>query len=197
METTMTDLERKAFRSYWNDGLIDLMLGLVVLVVGLSWWQDVPVFGAIFPAACVSMWRPLRARIVAPRMGYVEFSGERELQGRTFRHGLLAFFAGTALFGAMIFVLWNREALPAPREWIAGFPLLLLAIPAALFGLFTDCRRFLAYAAALLGGGVVVALLDRDPHVAMIAVGALITLAGAALLARFVTRHPADGGEAP
>lgn len=192
----MTKLESKAFRSFWDDGLLDLMLGLVVLVTGLTWWQGVPVFGAVFPGVCVAMWRPLRVHIVEPRMGYVEFSGERELHERTFRHGLVAFFVGTILFGLMMYLIWNRKGLPAPREWIAGFPLLLLAIPAALFALFTDCHRFLAFAATMLASGVFVALLGRHPHEAMLVIGPLLALTGAIRLGSFIATHPADRGRA-
>ena len=94
MNKSTNDVERKAFRSFWNDGLLDLMVGLVILLIGISWWQDIAVMGAIFPAVCASMWYPLRRRLVEPRMGYVEFSGSRELKVRSFRHGLFAFFTG-------------------------------------------------------------------------------------------------------
>lgn len=177
--------ERHAFRSFWNDGLLDLMLGLVVLVVGLSWWQGVPVYGALFPAVCVSLWQPLRRRLVEPRMGWVEFSGPRELRWRGFRMGLAAFFLGTAVLGAVV-VLTATGASPGARTWIAAMPLVLLAVPAALFALFTACRRFLLYAALLLLVGAVAVVTRQDPHTAMITAGLVITLSGAVLLARFL-----------
>jgi Ca2+/Na+ antiporter len=191
MNESVRSMEKSAFRSFWNDGLLDLMLGLVILAVGLSWWQEVAVMGAIFPAVCVSMWTPLRKRLVEPRMGYVEFSGERELKVRSFRHGLIAFFAGTMMLGAAIYMLWNRERIPEPAVWIAGFPLVLIGIPALFFAFFTQCRRYVFYAAILLLAAVQVVAMGLEPHEGLIASGIVITLCGAYIFFRFLLRYPA------
>ena len=192
MNESISEVESSAFRSFWSDGLLDLMFGLVVVVTGLSWWQDVAVLGAIFPAVCVSMWYPLRKRLVEPRLGYVEFSGERDLKVRSFRHGLIALFTGTAAFGLVIFVLWNGNVLPRVAEWVAGLPLILIAIPAVFFALFTNCRRFSVYALALFLAGVEVVIQGWEPHVGLIASGSFITIAGLVILMRFLSRYPAQ-----
>jgi hypothetical protein len=197
MNESINSLEKSAFRSFWNDGLLDVMLGLTVLVVGLSWWQDMAVFGALFPAVCVSMWHPLRKRLVEPRMGYVEFSGERNLKVRGFRFGLTAFFTGTMMLGAVVFLLWQGGAISRPANWIAGFPLLLIGIPVLFFAAFTQCRRFYLYAALTLLAGAEVVLQDQDPHVGMIATGIVITVCGIVVLFRFLSRYPATPPEAP
>jgi hypothetical protein len=191
MNGSMKIQEQAAFRSFWGDGLLDVMLGLTVLVVGLSWWQDVAVFGALFPAVCVSMWHPLRKRLVEPRMGYVEFSGERNLKVRGFRFGLTAFFAGTMMLGAVILLLWQGVAISRQARWIAGFPLLLIGIPVLFFALFTQCRRFYLYAALILLAGAEVVLQDLDPHIGMIASGIVIAICGLVVLFRFLSRYPA------
>ena len=197
MSTSLKKLESRAFRSFWNDGLLDLMVGLVVLIMGISWWQDVAVLGAIFPAVCASMWYPLRKRLVEPRIGYVEFTGERELKVRSFRHGLFAFFTGTMAFGLVIYVLWNGDVLPGPAEWIAGFPLVLIAIPAVFFALFTSCRRYAVYALVLFLAGVEVIYQGWEPHVGMIASGVFITVAGLIILVRFLSHYPPQPPETP
>jgi len=197
MNESMREFESIAFRSFWNDGLLDLMVGLVVLMVGIFWWQDVAVLGAIFPAICASMWYPLRKRLVEPRMGYVEFSGDRELKVRSFRHGLIAFFTGTAAFGAVVYLLWNGDVLPGPTAWIAGFPLVLIGIPAVFFALFTNCRRFAVYALVLFLAGVEVIIQGWDPHVGLIASGVFITAVGLVILVQFLLRYPAQPPETP
>lgn len=195
MNRTLETAERRAFQSFWNDGLLDLMMGLVILVMGLAWWQDVAVMGAIFPAACVAMWHPLRRRLVEPRMGFVEFSGPRELKNRSFRFGLAGFFAGTMVLGLLGYALWNGGVMPRPAEWIAGFPLLLLAIPSIFFALFTRCRRFLWYAFLMLLAAVELVMQELEPHAGLIASGAIITVSGVVLLARFLSKYPRSGTE--
>ena len=197
MNKSVKEFETKAFRSFWNDGLLDLMVGIGVLVVGISWWQDVAVLGAVFPAVCASLWYPFRNRLVEPRMGYVEFSGERELKVRSFRHGLFAFFTGTMLFAVVVFILWNGDVLPGPAEWIAGFPLVLIGIPAVFFALFTNCRRFGVYALFLFLAGVEVILQGWEPHVGIIASGVFITTTGFIIFTRFLSQHPAQTSGTP
>jgi len=191
MNESIKKFEKTAFRSFWNDGLLDLMVGLVVLLVGISWWQDIAVLGVVFPAICASMWFPLRMRLVEPRMGYVEFSGERELKVRSFRYGLIAFFTGTMAFGIVVFVLWKGDVLPHAAQWIAGLPLVLIAIPAVFFALFTNCRRFSVYALFLFLAGVEVIYQGWEPHVGLIASGIFITVVGLVILVRFLSRYPA------
>jgi len=190
MNQSTGSLERRAFRSFWSDGLLDLMLGLAILAVGLSWWQGMPVFGAVFPALCVSLWRPLRKRLVEPRMGYVEFTGERDLKVRGFRFGLTAFFAGAVMLGAVIAMLWNREAIAQPADWVAALPLLLVGIPVLLFALFTQCWRFVLYAAVTLLAGAQVVLQGDDPHLGLVASGIVVTICGVVVLGRFLARYP-------
>ncbi len=192
MNDAIRHIEKKAFRSYWDDGLLDIMLGLLLLVLGVSWWQDVYVLGAIFPAICVSMWPPLRKRLVEPRMGYVEFSGKRNLKVRTFRFGLMAFFAGSMALGLVVFSLFGGEMPFRASEWIAGFPLVLIAIPALFFALFTSCLRFAAYAFLLLLAGLTIVLMGWDPHVGFIGCGIVITPYGVVILSRFLSRHPLE-----
>jgi len=192
MHESIDKLEKIVFHSFWDDGLLDLMVGLAVLVVGLSWWQDFPVFGAVFPAVCASMWHPLRKRFVEPRMGYVEFSGRRELKVRGFRHGLISFFAGTTVLGLVLLAVWQNQKLPRPTEWIAGFPLVLVAIPAVFFAFFTNCRRFLVYALLLLVAAIEVIVQGLDPHAGLIASGAVIAVSGLVLMIRFLARYTAE-----
>jgi hypothetical protein len=190
MTASIESLEKAAFRSFWNDGLLDLMLGIAILVVGLSWWQDMAVFGALFPAVCVSLWHPLRKRLVEPRMGYVEFSGGRNVKVRGFRFGLIAFFTGTMMLGAVIFMLWKAGSMSRPTDWIAGFPLILIGIPVLFFAAFTQCWRFYLYAALTLLAGAQVVLQGLDPHAGLIASGIVITICGAVVLGRFLVRYP-------
>lgn len=190
MTNSIESLEKGAFRAFWNDGILDIMLGLVVLILGLSWWQDVAVLGAVFPAICASMWVPLRRKLIEPRMGFVEFSGPREIKVRTFLFGLAAFFTGTTLLGAVIFFMWNSDVLPRPADWVAGFPLLLIAVPAIFFALFTQCKRFFVYAFVLVMCAIELIYQGWDPHVGLMASGGFMLVSGSYILLRFLLSHP-------
>jgi len=183
--------ENRAFRSFWKDGLLDLMFGLVILVVGLSWWQEVAVLGAVFPSVCAGLWYPLRKRLVEPRLGYVEFSGDRDLNIRSFRHGLTAFLTGSLTLAIILYLVWTGNGAHRPMEWIAGLPLALLAIPALFFSVFTRCVRYAFYALLLLIAGGIIIMQGWEPHVGLMASGLVISIAGLVILARFLLHYPA------
>lgn len=196
MSNGLANLERKAFRSFWDDGLLDTMLGMGIMLVGFSWWEDMAVLGAVFPAIGVSMWRPLRSKLIEPRLGYVEFSGKRELKARSFRHGMTSFMLGTMMLGAVVFLAWNSGKMPAPREMVAGFPASLIALMAIPFALFTGCRRFYGYAVVMLVAGVATVLLGLHPGPPMLAGGVVTGFCGFTLLTRFMRSHPKESGMA-
>ena len=73
-------LEIALFRSYWDDGLLDLLCGFGLLLIGLGWALDQVALAAALPALLVPLWGPLRRSLVEPRAGFVEFS-QRVLEG--------------------------------------------------------------------------------------------------------------------
>ena len=79
-------LEGRLFRRYWDDGLLDLLVGVGVLLIGIGWVCDQVALAAFTPALLVPLWRPLRARLVEPRLGAVEFADKRVRRQR--RHAL-------------------------------------------------------------------------------------------------------------
>lgn len=194
MDKSLKNLERKAFQSFWDDGLLDTMVGAAITLIGFSWWQDMVALGAVFPALCVSMWYPLRRKLIEPRLGYVEFSGKRELKSRSFRFGMIVFMTGTIMFGAVMYLFWNSGAMPDLREMVAGFPAALIAMMAIPFAIFTGCRRFFAYAAIMLITGATTVLMDLRPGPPMLAGGMIIAVMGLALLLKFMADHPAESG---
>ncbi|NIP17328.1 MAG: hypothetical protein GWM87_03580 [Xanthomonadales bacterium] len=197
MNSLFENLERKAFRSFWDDGLVDLLFGVSVATIGLSWWLDLVPLGAVFPALAVSLWVPLRRRLVDPRLGYVEFSGERELKTRSFRHGMTMFMAGTALLGAFVFLWWESGTALEFRRLVPAMPALLIGLLAIPFAVFTGCRRFYGYTLVMVVAGIVTLLLDSRPGPFMLAGGIAITISGAAIMGRFLATYPSDPDASP
>lgn len=194
MANVLDKVEQKAFRSYWDDGLLDTMAGLGLVAIGASWWQDVAVIGAVFPAVVFTMWAPLRKKLVEPRLGYVEFSGDRELKSRSFKQGMTVFLTGTMLLGMAAFFLWNSGEVPVFRRWVPGVPAILLGLMSLPFGIFTKCRRFYLYAAVLIAAGVVTVLMNYRPGPPIFGAGIIVTVSGVFLLIRFFGSHPAEPG---
>ena len=83
------ELSRKAYLSYHQDGLIDILIGLGILGFGLMMLTDSIVFNLLAWMPII-FYVPLKNRITVPRFGYVQFSSERTKKLRS----LLVFLVG-------------------------------------------------------------------------------------------------------
>ena len=78
MTGAQTRLEDNLFRSYWDDGILDLVCGIALIFVCVTWFFGAAylIGGSLVPL--VYLWFALRRWIVEPRAGFVEFSRRRK-----------------------------------------------------------------------------------------------------------------------
>jgi hypothetical protein len=185
-------LSRRAYVSYHQDGLIDILIGLGTLGFGLMMLTGNVVFNMMAWMPII-FYVPLKNRITVPRFGYVQFTSERVKKQRL----LIAVMAGLLFFafamGLYVFAMWD-EMPPLVEIFTAGDGMLLLGGLFALMllaaGLITRLNRLFIYAILtmlILPGG---ALLGVEPEIRVIFLGALILLIGIILLFRFLRTYP-------
>ena len=191
----LQDLEERTFRSRFDDGLLDLIVGLFVLAFGLSLGTSYGGLGGVWAAMLISLWYPLRRSITEPRMGYVEFSKPRQARMRRSMTWMglalgLSVLAGVGMW--VVFAIQDpafadalRPLGPIPFGVMLG---LLLAVGAKLLGI----ARGYVYAALVLAcvTGAHLLGLEDDLRLALIVSGAVITSAGAWRLASFLRDNP-------
>lgn len=180
---TETDL----FRSYWDDGLLDLLCGLGLLTTGLGWIGGLDAFAVLLVPLWITLWSPLRRKIVEPRAGYVRFSLSR--QESTARDLRWTLALGVGVFALLVIGAWGlqeRQPQPLLQLLAPGIPALLLALGAGLTGMLTGARRFQAYGLALVAAALAICFVIREPALPLIVVGGIVTVSGANLLVRFV-----------
>jgi hypothetical protein len=192
MNDLLEQMEKKAFRTFWNDGLLDLMVGLAIVAVGLSWWQDMAVMGAIAPAVCVSMWKPIRQRLVEPRQGFVEFSVQRQNRSRRFLTGMMIFGTALMLLGILVYLKLGSGFSLSMSSFIPALPAALIALMALAFAMYTTCWRYYLYCAVLLGAAAVTFLWELDPGPPLCIAGLIISAVGLQVLIEFLSSHPAN-----
>ncbi len=189
-------IEKRAYLSIWEDGLIDVFAGVALLGLGLFWLTDYAVFGGLLPALLIPFWPAARRWITVPRAGSVQFSRERRATERRKLSGLLFAGSATLLLGVALYFTVVRDGVSS-REWLAAaipaLPGILLAFGATLTGSMIGARRFYAYGVLLVVGGGVGIWLRLEPGVYMAAAGAVILLAGLMMVVRFVRKYPIHG----
>ena len=184
-------IEERLFRSFWDDGLIDLFAGAGVLIVGLSWQLDLAVLGAVAPALLVPLWAATRRRLIEPRSGYAEFAAPRRARLQRGRWGALLIGLLAFVLGVVLYLFVTRRELEVGLEsMVPALPALLLALGAAVSARAFSLPRFAVYSIVLAIAGAVTVVAGLHPAPSMIAGGLVAALTGASLLARFLRANP-------
>ncbi|MBU0493874.1 MAG: hypothetical protein KKA73_28250 [Chloroflexi bacterium] len=189
----LRELERKAYLSYHEDGVVDIFVGLGILFFGLTMLTDLPWMVGVLPAMCVPIYAAAKKSITIPRMGYVKFSPQR-----TRTPMLILLGVGIALFlcfllGAVFYA--GRQAVPpAFADWLREYHMLVLgAIVAVSFGggaLITGLNRLYAYAVLTMLWFIGGYLLAVPAWLQVVVLGGLLLFAGSIVLVRFLRRYP-------
>ena len=205
-EPNLKEIERKAYMSYHQDGLLDISAGIYIIGFGLGIFVDIVwdfgmgviIFPGGFIAIAISLWIAAKRKITMPRIGYVNFG----VKGGTTK--IMALFIGLGVAGlglALVFPLALTQS--GSRQWvdlifqngmlIVGFGTLAVC---ALFGYSMGLKRLYAY-------GIIAAITLVIGHFIgiffayiLMALGTTVTIAGFALLISFVKKYPLKGDKA-
>jgi hypothetical protein len=212
---SLKELERKAFRSTFQDGLWDVFLGLLLLNMGggtLLGGSGIPPFWSMvgltaFAAVVLILFWVGKKYVTAPRIGLVEFGPQRKSKLRRVRVVLFL----SVLMGLLMF-LWGLGA------WSGRLPYLLgeLPIPAyvwavqcvVVFGVaayFMDVTHFYLYGVLYALPFPLGILLARNTDltgalsmaITFGAAGGILVLIGVVLFVRFLRRYPLPAGGPP
>ncbi len=211
----MTDelkaIERRTVRSFYDDGLFEIALGAIFLLLGgyffgqlvlpetsslRSFLGSVFFFVIVFAVLLVNkILRFLKRRITYPRAGYVSFRRERSPKRKMVAAGLGAVMGGSFPI-LMSLVPSFRDLLPALVGILLGFAFLLLASK-------TGIVRFhiLAVASAIIGAVVAANGIGDTRGISLYYAlfGAAMAVSGLAALILFLRRHkrPAEAADEP
>ena len=176
---------------YYQDGLIDIALGLTALCFGATIWSEVIFPGWLLPAALTPSWIAIR-KATLRRMGLESDSPANPAGQRGLFMGLVLSML-FLLLGMLVFLLFNLGIAADLRTWLYQyFPMALGVFAAALLaltGLILGLQRFYAYAGLLV---LLVAsgyLFNLSFEAGLLIFGGLVLLSGISLLMRFLSQH--------
>lgn len=199
-------LERKAFRSFHQDGLWDIYLGGLMLALSLFFAipesgegeRNYMVLALLGVAIVFAVFQLGKKYVTVPRMGQVRFGPERQKRKITLAWIMGAYVLVT--LGLVLFSLyvWNRTAsgetvdlalTPSlERVLVASVAALIAGTSTLVISYFREFVRGY-YIALLMGLGFFFTLLF-DMTLPMIVAGALILVPGLVLFVNFLRQHP-------
>lgn len=191
MEPGTRVIQRQAYRSYQQDGLLDITIGLgilgfvVMILVGevaclaLTW-------------AALFLYLPVKYRVILPRLANGNPVGVPLPAVRRARRVAISLLCGVILLESL--VLFASEFYLPAKTWLSGHLWLLLgsllAVTLAAVGVATGVRRL-----ALYGGlAVLLALFQHflgwPVYLSFLAVGLVCVFTGSILLVKFLRNNP-------
>jgi hypothetical protein len=198
MGNKIDDIVKHTYRYFYDDGLVEMAVGLLFIAVGLVLlaWQGFdysPVVTIIvvvgLPAVVIGgaylikrLVREMKQRITYPRTGYVAYRHGEPSKGR--------WFIPLAAFALVVASLFLPEAFMRMSAMVGA----LLAVVLIFMGYRVGLWRFYAVGVIALVGVVVLAWSDVVELIAVsltfAITGVALFIAGALAFAGYLRRHP-------
>ena len=200
---SLKEIERKAFRSTFQDGLWDLFMGLQLLAWGLAllleeivplsdWWV------AVLTAPLMLVYLTIFAakkHITAPRIGRVKFGSKRKAKVK----GVVAMTFVILLLGLFVGALWWGGIKTGLPEWVAVPPVIWMVLLITGFSLaayFLDFSRLYLYGVLYAISLPTRIILKQNPDLGSVSLiayfvsGGVMVLIGVVLFICFLRGYP-------
>ena len=182
-------LERKAWTSYHQDGLVDFFLGFLLIAgfLGYNIGDAGRVLGPILQLSSAGFLILSKKLITVPRMGLVEFGPERRAKKR--KTALIATVAVIATVALLVLTLTGN--IGWIRDNHTAFSILLGAGIWLVFSFFAYMQDFqrLYMLGALFATAIMLSELLNNPIPILVA-GVAACISGLVQLKRFLARYP-------
>ena len=186
-DSYLKQIEKKSWTVYFQDGLWDIYMGLLMLMIGINTFVDNEWYSWLMIAPILLTILGKRF-ITTPRLGRVRFGSERQKK----RIAVLIVIALAVICGTIIAVFSaNGDPLPkAAAAAIFGISALLVFGSMAYF---LDYKRFYIYG-LMLATAFVLDILINEPLVntSFLVFGAVAILVGLAMLKLFLRKYPKE-----
>ena len=181
-------IEQKAYFSYHNDGIIDILIGFVILLFGIGMATDMAYLAAISASVGVPIWLAAKKYVTYPRLGLVKFNQDRINKEKNIL--FLSILLGVVvLMSVSLFYLSAKFTTLTIDHTL----FILWALFALIFGqvaFMTGIMRMYAYAAVTLIVFITCSLLNIYPPLYFIISGFAVLLSGMAVLINFLHKYP-------
>jgi hypothetical protein len=191
-ESDLKILARRAYLSYHQDGLIDVLIGWMVLSFGIYLLLDSSaiIFLAWFP---LLSYVPIKNKLTIPRLGYVKFNGVYNQTKRTHLGIVLSCVLILSILVITVLLLGENNVLTTITP-LRGNGLVIYGVVVALLllmsGLFSGIWRLTSYGLLCVALAIAGILAKLPDYLLFIVLGLVILLIGAVLMILFIRKYP-------
>ena len=205
----LKQIERKAWRSVFQDGLWDIYLGLLLLLMGSSDLLDqlpigeavrLGIYLGLIAFILVGMWLA-KTYITIPRIGRAQFGPACQIRRK--KAGLL--LAGSVLLGVVLWMVASavRGGFAEGLQWKVIFPIIYKVNMIVVFGLgayFLDFER-LYFIGVMYALPIILKEIGEEiwgipfGYWAFAIPGLIVVAIGVVLLMRFIRENPIHATE--
>jgi hypothetical protein len=210
-QLNLKEIEKRAFRSTYQDGLWDIYYGLIVVFMSIFIYQPETGYSVLnillgLGGIIISflLFRAGKRMITLPRMGMVKFGEIRQKKNHRMSiiQGFfvlilvaLIVFTSLGLFNSQIGSWLNKVLGDHSRSLliVAGIGSLIVGSSMIVMSYFRDFDRGF-YISILMAVAVFLMIFLNRPWLPVV-IGLVIIIPGVVLLIRFISRYPVPKGE--
>ncbi|MFX0078463.1 MAG: hypothetical protein ACFE8O_04425 [Candidatus Hermodarchaeota archaeon] len=190
----LQQLERKAYLSYHQDGVIDIFIGSAIVTFGLLFLPGVVehlwmAFSGLFIIWVLS-YAGVKRAFTVPRIGYVEFKQHR--RSRVMFIVVLLFIINIVLFLIPALGLLTPEL----RTFLNVYGYMVVAFVVGglflLIGFLTELHRVMGYGVVAIAVFLFLQFYPMHFAFPIIVLGLVMTVYGCVLLFQFIQKYPKE-----
>ncbi len=192
-EVDLKQIEQKAYSSSNQDGLIEIMIGILLTLFGVTFGSALHIFAFLIPLFLFPrLIEVIRKRYTYPRIGYAKLLVD---DPKKTAKGIFAYTAAVLVITFICFLLLGKaKDASVYKKWS---PALMGVVLVGGF-LYAHGKsgdfRYIIYIVLSVGFGLLFSIMDFDSYDGLIAnffvMGSIFVVAGAISFILFVRKHP-------
>ena len=195
-ELDLKQIEKNAYTSYHQDGLIDIIIGISLLFFTICMLTELFWMGGIIVPILLPIYIGAKQKFTIPRIGYVKFGPKGKTRGFLVI-GIIMAVAFLGLIVGMFALVPNIRDSVIPFL-VAYYNLIIAGIGAALtlmMAISAGIKRFYIYSAAILVVFSVAQIFNINLLYSTITISLLFLVLGVMTLVQFIQKNPVDAEE--
>ena len=199
-EINLKEIEKKAYRDSQQDGLMEVMMGLILITFGGFFYSPIFAFYILLIIFSKKIVESIRRRYTYPRIGFVKFHEENPKDALT---GVFLFeFAVIVVIFTLISIFGDVKDYSQWVKWSPLFFGMILVGPFAHAASRSGSIRYTGYGILSVVLGVFFSLIEFGsgytgliPY--LVFIGAFLFLSGLVIFTLFLRKYPLPAEEAP